>query len=155
MWKDFLSQLSIIKPALESSIDRALKEHNHLIIEGVHVLTTEIDLSTAQDKAIIVPVMLASTRKSSLKKQLTRRGKEQDKRPSSRYIENLDHIWTLQSYLLKTADNAEVTILTNNDIRSTVNNIIGLISNSITQRFNADNYREQWDQDNLQESENQ
>ena len=150
----FLSQLSIIKPALESSIDRALREHNHVIIEGVHVLTTEIDLTAAQDQAIIVPVMLASTRKSALKKQITRRSKEQDKRPASRYIENIDHIWELQSYLLKTADNAEITILTNSDIKNTVSNIINLISDGITERFNADDYREQWDQAVVQDSEN-
>ena len=150
----FLSQLSVIKPALESSIDRALREHNHLIIEGVHVLTTEIDLTVTQNKAIIVPVMLASTSKSALKKQITRRSKEQDKRPASRYIENIDHIWALQSYLLKTADNAEITILTNNNIKNTVSNVINFISDSITERFNADDYREQWDQASLHDSEN-
>ena len=150
----FLSQLSILTPALESSIDRALREHNHLIIEGVHVLTTEFELTAAKDKAIVVPVMLATTSKSSLKKQLTRRGKEQDKRPASRYIENIDHIWALQSYLLKTADNAEITILTNNDIKSTVNSIISLISDNVVQRFNADDYRDQWEQTGTQDAEN-
>ena len=148
----FLSQLSILQPALQSSINRALQEENHMIIEGVHILPTEIDLAQAQDKAIIVPVMLANTSKSSLKKQLTRRGSEQIERPSGRYIDNLDHIWALQSYLLKTADNAEIPILTNTNIKETVNSVIALISENVTEHFPPDNDRDKWDQTELHNS---
>lgn len=140
----FLSQLSILQPALQSSINRALMEVNHMVIEGVHILPTEINLEQARDKAVIVPVMLANTSKSSLKKQLTRRGSEQSERPGARYVENLDYIWTLQSYLLKTADNAEIPILTNASIRDTVSSVISLISQSVEDQFPASDVREQW-----------
>ena len=146
----FLSQLSILQPALQSTINRALKEENHMIIEGVHILPTEINLEQAQNKAVIVPVMLANTNKSSLKKQLTRRGSEQPERPGARYIENLDHIWALQSYLLKTADNAEIPILTNASIKDTVSNVIALISQSVAEQFPANNTRDVWDQSILE-----
>ena len=150
----FLSQLSIIKPALQSSINRALQEENHMIIEGVHILPTEIDLAQAQDKAVIVPVMLANTSKTSIKKQLTRRGSEQTERPSARYIGNIDHIWALQSYLLKTADNAEIPILTNSNIKDTVSAVMALISQNIVDHFPADDYRDNWDQAKFHKSEN-
>ena len=149
----FLSQLSILQPALQSSINRALLEEKHMIIEGVHILPTEIDLEQAQSKAVIVPVMLANTSKSSLKKQLTRRGSEQIERPSGRYIENLDNIWTLQSYLLKTADNAEIPILTNTDIKETVNSVIALISQNVIEHFPPAEHRDSWDQAVLAVSE--
>lgn len=150
----FLSQLSILQPALQSSINRALQEENHMIIEGVHILPTEIDLDAAREKAVIVPVMLANTSKSSLKKQLTRRGSEQTERPSARYIENLEHIWTLQSYLLKTADNAEIPILANSSIKDTVSSVIALISEKIVDNFPPEDYRDKWDKATLHNSEN-
>ena len=148
----FLSQLSILQPALQSSINRALLEENHIIIEGVHILPTEIDLALARDKAVIVPVMLANTSKSSLKKQLTRRGSEQIERPSRRYIDNLDNIWALQSYLLKTADNAEIPILTNTSIKDTVNSILALITQKVIEHFPADDFRDEWNQPKEQSS---
>ncbi len=143
----YLSQLSILQPALQSSINRALQEENHMVIEGVHILPTEIDLEKAQEKAVIVPVMLANTSKTSLKKQLNRRGSEQIERPSARYIDNLDHIWTLQSYLLKTADNAEIPILTNTNIKDTVNGVIALIAQHVSEHFPAAETRDKWDRE--------
>lgn len=151
----FLSQLEVLKPALLSSIERAMQEQNHMIIEGIHIVPDEIDLSFAQESMITIPVMLANTSKSALKKQLTRRGKEQTSRPAKRYVENLDNIWALQSFLLKRADKADIPIITNKNIKATVSAVIELISATICKEFKAGDFREEWDEAKLDSEESE
>ncbi|WP_205732728.1 hypothetical protein, partial [Acinetobacter baumannii] len=64
-----------------------------------------------------------------------------------------DNIWALQSYLLKTADNAEISILTNTNIKDTVNSIIALISQNVIEHFPPAEHRDRWNQAALSISE--
>lgn len=133
----FLSQLMALKPALNSVIDRALKEKEHLIIEGVHALCTELDLEAIKKQALVVPIVVATLEKKALKKRLIRRGREQKQRKAERYIENIDEIWELQSYLLDLTDHAGIPIINNTTIEDTINEIHKIISAKIIKRFPA------------------
>ena len=114
---------------------RAVTEQQDLIIEGVHILPTMLDLSEARSKAIVVPLMLATREKKILRKQLIRRGREKTDRKASRYLEHLDDIWELQSYLLSEADNSGIPIITNWHIEETVREILNLISAKVMKRY--------------------
>ncbi len=131
----FLSQFVSMKPALEAALHRAVTEQQDLIIEGVHILPTMLDLSEARSKAIVVPLMLATREKKILRKQLIRRGREKTDRKASRYLEHLDDIWELQSYLLSEADNSGIPIITNWHIEETVREILNLISAKVMKRY--------------------
>jgi 2-phosphoglycerate kinase len=131
----FLSQFVTIKPALEAAIGRALQEQHDLIIEGVHVAPTLLDLEEARKQAVVVPLMLATLEKAALEKQLKRRGKEKSGRKASRYLEHLDDIWELQSYLLSEADNSGIPIITNGQIETTVREILDLIIAKVMKRY--------------------
>lgn len=131
----YLSQFTTLKPALEAAVARAVQEKHDLIIEGIHVLPTKLDLGEAHDKAIVVPLMLATMEQESLRKQLKRRGREKIDRKASRYLEHLEEIWELQSYLLDNADNANIPIITNRHLEDTVREILNLISAKIMKRY--------------------
>jgi 2-phosphoglycerate kinase len=131
----FLSQLSAMKPALESTIERAIHERQHLILEGVHVVPTEHNVITHDSHAVVVPLMLATMEKGLLSKQLKRRGREERERQASRYLEHLDAIWELQSWLLSEADKAGITIIQNWYIEDTVREILELAIRRIMERY--------------------
>lgn len=131
----FLSQLMTLKPALNAAISRAATEQEHLIVEGVHALCTELKLDEIREHAIVVPVMIATLEKKALRNRLIHRGREQDQRSAGRYIDNIDDIWELQSYLLNLADHAGIPIINNAKLEETIKEILELISAKILKRF--------------------
>ena len=131
----FLSQLSAMRLAMEATIDRAIEERHHLILEGVHVAPAEMDLDVKTGKAVVIPIMLASMKKDLLIKQLLRRGREKDERQTSRYKDNLEGIWELQSWLLGEADKAGITIIENWHIEETVRSALDLVIGELMKHF--------------------
>lgn len=139
----FLSQFAAMKLALEATISRSIEEKQHLILEGVHVVPTELNLQTKEREAVIIPVMLASMNKELLHKQLTRRGRE-IKHQRSRYQEKIDDIWGLQSWLLDEADKAGITIIENWSLEDTVRATLDLVIDVLMVRFPPDPDAEQF-----------
>ena len=131
----FLSQFGAMKLALEATIGRAIEEHHHLILEGVHVVPTELNLDVKQGEAVVIPIMLASLDKELLKKQLKRRGREKDARQASHYLKNLDEIWELQSWLLNEAERAGIHIIENWYIEDTVRAALDIIIGVLMKQF--------------------
>jgi len=131
----FLSQFSAMKLALESTIERAIEERHDLILEGVHVVPTELNLDVNPDDAVIIPIMLASMKKEMLKKQLKRRGREQNKSQAPNYLENMDDIWELQSWLLDEEDKAGIAIIENWYIEDTVRAVLDQVIGELMKRF--------------------
>ena len=140
----FLSQFAAMKLALEATIDRAIEERHHLILEGVHVVPTELKLEVEEKQAVVVPVMLASMKKELLEKQLKRRGHEENRRQVSNYLGNLDDIWDLQSWLLDEADRASVPIIENWYIEDTVRATLDLIIGELMKHFPPQSGEEVW-----------
>ena len=131
----FLSQLAAMKLALGATIGRAIEERQHLILEGVHVVPTELNLEVKKGEAVVIPFMLASMKKELLSKQLKRRGREQGTRQASHYLEHLDDIWELQSWLLDEADKAGIPIIENWYIENTVRAALDLVIGVLMKHF--------------------
>ena len=131
----FLSQFSAMKLALDSTINRAIEERHDLILEGVHVVPTELNLDTRQTDAVVIPIMIASMKKELLRKQLKRRGREKNKRQALHYLENLGDIWDLQSWLLDEEDKAGIPIIENWYIEDTVRAALDLVIGELMKRF--------------------
>jgi 2-phosphoglycerate kinase len=141
----FLSQFAAMKLALEATIGRAIEERHHLILEGVHVVPAELNLDVKKDEAVVIPIMLASMKKELLHKQLARRGRENNKQQASYYLENLDAIWELQSWLLDEADKAGIRIIENWYIEDTVRAALDLIIGVLMKHFPSQPDGEVWD----------
>ena len=134
----FLAQYANVSSALEATIARALKERHDIIIDGVHVLPMELDLAKARETAVVVPVMLAVTTRQQLANQLSWRKRDQPDRGSSRYLEKLDAIWELQSFLLNLADKAQIPIIANWTIEDTVHEVVLEVNRRISERYPPD-----------------
>jgi len=133
----FLAQFTTIKPAIEKAVARAVTEGVDMIIEGVHVLPMHLNLRDAGEKAILVPLMLATLKKDLLGKQIKKRCRENAERKSSRYFEKLDDIWEMQSYLLSEADTHGVPIIANRNVYATVVEVLDLIGQEVEKMFPA------------------
>jgi 2-phosphoglycerate kinase len=134
----FLAQHANIKSALEATIARALTERLDMIIDGVHVLPTELDLVKAHEEAVVVPAMLAVTTRQRLANQLSWRSRQQPDRSASRYLEKLDAIWEVQSYLLNLAEKENIPIIANWNIEDTVHEVLLEVNRRISEHFPPD-----------------
>jgi 2-phosphoglycerate kinase len=101
----------------------------------VHILPARLDLDVARDRAIVVPLMLVVPNKETLSKRLTHRASEQTERPSSHYLDGLDRIWTLQSFLLAEAEDRGVPLIVNSDVDEALSELLMEISIKISRHF--------------------
>jgi len=131
----FLAQQSNVRAALEATIARALQERRDTIVEGVHVLPMEPGLDEARATAVVVSVTLAVTTRQQLANQLSWRSREQPDRGSSRYLENLDAIWELQSFLLNLSEKEQLPIIANRTIEKTVRDVLLEVNRRISERY--------------------
>ena len=134
----FLAQLASMKPAIETTIERAAQEHEHLVMEGVHVAPAELDLCATEKNAVCIQFMLATLDKNSLKKQLKKRFREQSEYRNASHEEFIDDIWELQTWLLEQADSEDINIIPNINVEDTIREILEVASQIILQRFPPD-----------------
>ncbi len=85
----FLAQFGTVRVALEATIARAVKERTDLIVDGVHVMPTYLDLAEVRTKSVLVPLVLAVTTRKRLDEQFKRRSREAPDRDSDRHREML------------------------------------------------------------------
>jgi 2-phosphoglycerate kinase len=134
----FLSQAELVRVALEATIARALKEHQDIIVNGVHVLPSHLNLEEARKTAVVVQVTLAVTTLKRLGRQLQRRSREQPNRDSSRHRENLQAIWDIQTFMLDKAELSKTPVIVNWNPDETVRLILEQVMEEITRRFPPD-----------------
>lgn len=134
----FLSQTGTVQVALEATIARALKEHQDIIVDGVHVLPSHLDLTEAREKAVVVAATLAVTTVKRLGRQLQRRSREQPNRDSSSHQENLQAIWDIQAFMLDQAERSDTPVIVNSNPDETAQLILEEVMDRIGERFPAD-----------------
>jgi 2-phosphoglycerate kinase len=131
----FLAQFGTVRVALEATISRAVKERTDLIVDGVHVLPTYLNLTEIRDKAVLVPLVLAVTTRKRLDEQFKRRSREAPDRDSDRHREMLSEIWTLQTFMVDQAQKADIPVLVNWDMNETVSQVMDEVMRCIGERF--------------------
>jgi 2-phosphoglycerate kinase len=134
----FLSQVDTIKAALEATIVRAVKEHQDLVVDGVHVIPSRMHLEKLEEKAIVVPITLAVTTSGRLARQLARRSREQPNRRSSPHKKQLDAIWDIQTYMLDQAEKNGIPVIANWTVDDTVRRVLEEVIKRIAARFPPD-----------------
>ena len=134
----FLAQFGAVRVALEATIARAVKERHDLIIDGVHVLPTHLNLAEFADKAVLVPLVLAVTTRIKLDDHLLRRSREQPDRDSDLHRRTLSGIWTLQTFMVDQAQKAQIPVIVNWDLNHTMAQVMDAIMRRIGERFPPD-----------------
>ncbi|MBP8289805.1 MAG: hypothetical protein KAX51_08395, partial [Chromatiaceae bacterium] len=134
----FLAQFGTVRVALEATIVRAVKERTDLIVDGVHVMPTYLDLAELRTKSVLVPLVLAVTTRKRLDEQFKRRSREAPDRDSDRHREMLSEIWTLQTFMVDQAQKADIPVLVNWDMNETVGQVMDEVMRRIGERFPPD-----------------
>ena len=136
----FHAQADLLSVACEGVVQRALREHVSLVLEGVHICPSLLDKIRGKlsNDALVVPVMLAVLDRDELLERIRGRGIATPRRRAERYLENFDAIWRLQSMLLDEADRARVPIFQNDDkdkvFREIMRHITGILSKGFSRR---------------------
>lgn len=131
MISGYLSQAEQVGVGIQGVLNRAENEQVSLIIEGVHAHPALQQQIANQSGAIVVPIILAVLKKKRLRKRLIGRGQQITSRRSERYLENFDHIWDLQSFLLAEADHFNIPIIVNMDEDEAIRSIMEVISSYV------------------------
>jgi 2-phosphoglycerate kinase len=82
--------------------------------------------------------MLATMDKSSLRKRFKARARISEQRKAEKYLNHIDDIWELQSYLLNEADRVGIPIIANQAIEENIGEVLGIISDTIIKIFPAE-----------------
>jgi 2-phosphoglycerate kinase len=133
----YLTQADLASVACEAVIHRAMRERVSLILEGVHAhpqLLPELENDT---DAIIVRIVLGVLKKNALRARIKGRGKKEPDRRAKRYLKHFDEIWSLQSFMLSEADEIQVPIVENEELDSTVLQVMEIIMERLASQFSG------------------
>lgn len=133
----YRAQAELVSVASRAVIERALRERESLIIEGVHAYP-ELASGIADGDPVIVHVMLAVLKRRKLKQRISGRAIKAVKRRAERYLAHFDEIWQLQSYLLSEADRTNTPIIINDDRDGTVREIMRTLLDILSSRIQPD-----------------
>ena len=133
----YRAQAGLVSVASRAVIERALRERESLIIEGVHAYP-ELASGITDGDPVIVHVMLAVLKRRKLKQRISGRATKAVKRRAKRYLAHFDEIWQLQSYLLSEADRTNTPIIINDDRDGTVREVMRTLLDVLTSRAQPD-----------------
>jgi len=131
----YRSQAELLAVPCEAILQRAVAESVPVILEGVHVHPGLLKDALDDSNIIKVHVVLAVLKSKKLKSRLLGRGTEVPQRRAERYLNSLDAIWSLQSYLLSEADRYDVPIVTTEDREKSLLQIIQQVNVELARHF--------------------
>lgn len=123
----FVEHSSFVLPAVEKVIERAVKDHDDIIIEGVHLIPGMIDLNKFKDKASVHFFVLSADENSHKNRfvkratEIGRGGKQLDYFMENRIIHN---------YLMSQAQKNDIKVIQSDNIDGTVKKILSDINES-------------------------
>ncbi len=123
----FQEHSSFVIPALEKVIERAVKDHDDIIIEGVHLIPGMIDLNRFKDMASVHFFVLSADEESHKNRfvkratEIGRGGKQLDYFKENRIIHD---------YLILQAQKNDIKVINSESVENTVNKILSDINES-------------------------
>ncbi|MEL7447611.1 MAG: hypothetical protein AAFN78_00285 [Pseudomonadota bacterium] len=133
----FRSQAELLAMSCEAVVSRAVRERVSLIVEGVHIEPGMAARLPRDTDAIVVEALMAVLKPKTLRKRLRGRGKAEPARRADRYLKSFDAIWTIQTHLLKEADQHGVPIIPNNDKSDAAGDLMVKIIDKLALEFTA------------------
>lgn len=103
------------------------------------MLPTHMSMQDVGDDVIIIPIMLATMDRSRLQKRFKARARISEERKAEKYLNHMDDIWELQSYLLNEADRVGIPIVSSQGIEESIGEVLGIISDTVIKLFPMEN----------------
>ncbi len=131
----YRSQAELLSVACEAVLHRAIRENSPIILEGVHAYPELVQRLPKKSDAIAVHVTLALISKQQLRSRLRGRGVNEPLRQARRYLNKLDSIWRLQTFLVGEAERNDTPVIPNDDKESAIFQIIGAVNAELAKHF--------------------
>jgi len=131
----YRSQAALLAVPCEAVLQRAVEEGVPIIMEGVHVHPALLQRVPDDADVIKVYVMLAVLKSKKIKSRLKGRGVDVPRRNPERYLDNLESIWSLQSFLMSEADRFDVPIIISEDKEKAILQITRQVNAELGKHF--------------------
>ncbi len=131
----YRSQAALLAVPCEAVLQRAVEEGVPIIMEGVHVHPALLQRVPDDSDVIKVYVMLAVLTSKKIKSRLKGRGADVPRRNPERYLDNLESIWSLQSFLMSEADRFDVPIIISEDKEKAILQITRQVNAELGKHF--------------------
>lgn len=131
----YRAQADLLTVPCEAVVRRTLRERTSLILEGVHVQQSLLDMIPETGEAIIVPITLAVLNRKRLQDNFWGRGEQVEGRRAERYLEHFDSIWRLQSHLLSEADQSQTPIIINDHKEQVIHDVMVTVIDRLSEHF--------------------
>jgi 2-phosphoglycerate kinase len=134
----FHGQATTVSVGIRGAMDRAIAENCSLVLDGVSLLPGLIDLDEYRDQADIIFLVVAVLDENAMNDRFKSRAKESAKRPSQRYLKNLDAIAKIQDHFLEVAERFDIPIVDNNSFEESAKLIIRHVTESLRENGSAE-----------------
>ena len=133
----YRSQADLLTLAIQAVLNRATREQVSLVLEGVHLHPALMEKLQAETDAVVIPVMVGLVKRKHLERRIKARSTSVPNREPDHYLEYIDEIWGLQSYLLSEADRNNIRIVINESRDKTFADIMKLTISTLAKGFES------------------
>lgn len=121
----FEEHASFVVPAIEKVIERAIKDKDDIVIEGVHLIPGLIDLEKFKDKASVHFFILSSDEKRH-KDRFVKRATEIGR--GGKQLDYFNENRIIHDYLVQEAENNNVKVINSTTVNKTVKRMLSEIN---------------------------
>jgi len=133
----FRGQADKVAVAIRGVVQRSLAERESAIVEGAHLDPSlqEGLQGDADTRALVVPMLVAVADRDELSRHFQWRSVLAPTRSDRRHLEDFEHIWQLQQFLVDQADRHGVAVIPNVGIELCTRHALEVISTAVLERF--------------------
>lgn len=133
----FMEQVEMVNVGILAIIDRAIKEHTSLVVEGVHIVPGMMALGAAgglKSGVLFLP-LIVSVRDAELHRShfLVREQQTSGRRALERYLQGFADIRKIQDFILERAETEGALVVDNVNIDDTVGMVVDALYGVIEQ----------------------
>jgi 2-phosphoglycerate kinase len=127
----FRAQATTVSVGVRAMVERSIAENTHMIIDGVSILPGLFDPERYANDAHLIFLAVATLDPSAYKSRFEARARASKRRPTHRYLENLDAILRIQEHILDLAEEHGVPIVDNASFEDSVLSILRHVTETL------------------------
>ena len=134
----FCLQAQQVSVGVKAVVDRAVKEKNSMIIEGIHLLPyMQQILKEGTKRAYHIPITLSLMNEKYHKDRFFERGKSNELRKIDPHLRSFENIRIIHEFCTSESEYYEIEVVDNEDFDETTNTLTQLIINTLQEQVNS------------------
>lgn len=127
----FREQIKIVAVGIRAIVDRAIKEGQNVVVEGIHVVPGFIN-SPVCDKAFVIPMVISVDDEDLHRSHFyIRELQTEGTRPYERYRENFEAIRKIGNYIEGLAGEYDIPVISSHNLDTTITAVVEEILNQV------------------------